>query len=133
MKVEVSIGEAFDKLSILDIKESRIQQLSKLENIKKEKSLLQINIQPIIEGFGYIENRQILDKLYLKLKRINEELWDIEDSIRKKESKQEFDDEFIQLARKVYFTNDQRSKVKHEINMFTGSDLLEEKSYEKYN
>lgn len=112
--VPVSIGELADKISILDIKSERIKDLNKLKNIKKEqKELSNYN-------FSY---------KYLDLKKINEELWDVEENIRKKEFNNEFDNEFIELARSVYILNDKRSLIKKEINLFYNSVLVEEKSY----
>jgi regulator of replication initiation timing len=125
MKIEVSNGEIVDKFSILEIKLNRIKDKSKLENISKEIKELEKYIKLILE-----ENNTI--KLYLELKNVNENLWDIEDSIRNKERLKNFDSEFIELARSVYFTNDKRADIKKQINNLTGSKLIEEKSYEKY-
>jgi hypothetical protein len=112
--VPISIGELVDKISILKIKSERVQDSDKLINIQKElKELLNFNF----------------DYKHVELKKINEELWDVEDNIRKKESKNEFDNEFIELARSVYLLNDKRSLIKKEINLFYKSDLIEEKSY----
>lgn len=125
MKIEVSLGEILDKLSILAIKEERISNPSKLENVKLEKSVLEKTLADEYAG-------PKMDDLYIELKRVNERLWDIEDDIRKKEKAKEFDDTFIQLARSVYFTNDERSKIKRKINIAIDSDLIEEKDYEEY-
>ena len=123
MKIEVSNGEITDKLTIIEIKIARIKDPVKLDNLQKEFQIL----NPAVVS--------ILDKnhpLYLELYNINSQLWDIEDRIRDLERKKDFGDEFIQTARSVYFINDKRSEVKRAINEFTGSDLTEEKSYEKY-
>jgi hypothetical protein len=125
MKIEVSTGEIVDKLSILQIKKLNILEEDKLINIKKEFDYL-LNI---------VENEigvSTSDELYLKLFTINKKLWDIEDDIRDKERAKSFDDEFIKLARSVYFTNDERAKIKKEINVKYGSDFVEEKSYNDY-
>ena len=123
MKIEVSNGEITDKLTIIEIKIARIKDPVKLDNLQKEFQIL----NPAVVS--------ILDKnhpLYLELYNINSQLWDIEDRIRDLERKKDFGDEFIQTARSVYFINDKRSEVKRAINELTGSNLTEEKSYEKY-
>jgi hypothetical protein len=123
MEIEVSIGEIVDKLSILDIKMKNIKGIDKLKNIEKE--------------FIYL-NDIVFNKLnikevdYQKLVDINTKLWIIEDDIRDKERSSEFDEVFIELARSVYFTNDERSVIKKDINLKYGSDFIEEKSYNKY-
>jgi len=123
MKIEVSNGEILDKLSILEIKLDNVKEESKLENIGKEHSALSLATSRIPAS--------PLD-LYNDLKKVNQELWDIEDTIRIKERNKEFDQEFIALARSVYQTNDKRAEIKKEINLHTGSDFVEEKSYEDY-
>lgn len=127
MQVEVSIGEFFDKLSILELKMLNIEDEVKLTNIRKEFELLNPTAIKILEAFG-----DELKGLYLKLSRVNGELWVIEDKLRDLEREKRFDDEFIELARSVYFTNDRRSVVKKDINLLTGSELIEEKSYKDY-
>ena len=122
----VSIGEVVDKVTILAIKSERITDVEKLENINKELELL----REILSGVDGLWTK--IESLYADLKRINEELWVIEDDIRIKEYKKEFDDEFIRLARAVYVTNDKRADVKKKINLKLGSELVEEKSYEDY-
>lgn len=122
----VSIGEVVDKVTILAIKSERIKDFEKLVNINNELKLLR-DILDDIEG--------LMDKIedhYFDLKSINEELWDIEDDIRIKEYKKEFDEDFIRLARLVYVTNDKRAEIKKQINLTLGSNLIEEKSYESY-
>jgi len=122
----VSIGEVVDKVTILAIKSERITSVEKLQNINKELELL----REILSGVDGLWTT--IESLYADLKRINEELWVIEDDIRIKEYKKEFDDEFIRLARAVYVTNDKRADVKKKINLKLGSELVEEKSYEDY-
>jgi hypothetical protein len=125
MKIEVSIGEIVDKLSILEIKKSNISNSEKLKNIIKEYNYL----------FNVVENDlhfSTKSDLYNELLTINKKLWDIEDDIRDKERNKSFDDVFISLARSVYYTNDERADVKKRINIKYGSDFVEEKSYNSY-
>ena len=124
MKVEVSDGELVDKMVILQIKKERIEDPAKVANVVKELELLKVSV-------GQISPPPPAE-LIGELKTINEALWVIEDDIRLKEAKGEFDDEFIQLARSVYVTNDQRADAKRKINQFTNSELIEEKSYGEY-
>ena len=127
MKIEVSNGELLDKISILELKLLKIEDKEKLVNIQKEFDVLNPLCIELFEKFGgQLQNH------YLELARINGLLWDIEDWIRDCEREKRFDAEFIQLARSVYVTNDQRSEVKKLINNTTGSDLVEEKSYKDY-
>jgi flagellar motility protein MotE (MotC chaperone) len=126
IKIELSVGELLDKITILQIKSERIDDESKLENINKELHVL----QSLWNASPYSENE--LDENISELKAINEDLWDIEDKIRDKESEQAFDQGFIALARSVYFTNDKRAEIKRVINSKTGSELIEEKSYSDY-
>lgn len=127
MKIEISNGELLDKISILELKMLKIKDKKKLVNIEKEFYTLNPLCVKLFEKFG-----SQLQNLYLKLAKINGQLWDIEDWIRDCEREKRFDDEFIQLARSVYVTNDRRSKVKKEINLLTKSGLVEEKSYKDY-
>ena len=126
IKVELSVGELIDKISILQIKAERIIDRSKLENINKELDVLMSLWKDSINSNNNLES-EIND-----LKAINEELWDIEDKIRDKERNQVFDKGFIELARAVYITNDKRAYIKRIINSKTGSELIEEKSYSNY-
>ena len=126
IKVELSVGELLDKISILQIKTERIVDRSKLENINKELNALMSLWKDSIYSNNNIES-EIND-----LKAINEELWDIEDKIRDKERNQVFDKGFIELARSVYIKNDRRAEIKRIINSKTGSELIEEKSYSNY-
>lgn len=126
VNVEISIGEFFDKLTILEIKSERISDSSKLANINNE--LKSLNLLLTQQSF----NRDNVSEEVAALKAVNEELWVIEDDIREKESKKDFDKGFIELARSVYITNDKRSDIKRDINLKLGSDFVEEKSYEEY-
>ena len=126
VNIEISIGEFFDKITILEIKKKRIHDKAKLENINKELDAL----NALLDKLPY--SRADIQVEFDELKAINEKLWDIEDDIRDKESGKEFDQAFIDLARSVYFTNDKRSDVKREINLKLGSSFIEEKSYEEY-
>ena len=115
MKIEVSNGELLDKISILELKLLKIEDKEKLINIQKEFDVLNPLCVELFEKFGgQLQNH------YLELARINGLLWDIEDWIRDCEREKRFDEEFIQLARSVYVTNDQRSEIKKLINKTTG-------------
>ena len=116
-QINVSIGELFDKFSILEIKRSKIKNNQKLFFVKKEIDFL----HPLIQKYDC--------PFYAELRSTNEELWDIEDQIRQKECEKQFDDEFIQLARRVYLTNDKRAKCKEKINIFFDSEIREVKEY----
>jgi ABC-type Fe3+-citrate transport system substrate-binding protein len=123
---EVSAGELFDKISILEIKKNKIKDKAKKVIVLKElKSLLKTTEENI-------EKTKTLTKLYKKLKSINLKLWKIEDEIRDCERDKIFENKFIKLARAVYFTNDERSRVKNIINSLTKSNISEVKSYKKY-
>ena len=124
--VEISIGEFFDKITILEIKKERIKDASKLVNINTELDAL----NELLSGLAF--SRADVESEVAELKAINEKLWVIEDDIRDKEAAKSFDLAFIELARSVYFTNDRRSDVKRDINIKLGSDFVEEKSYEEY-
>ena len=123
---EISAGELFDKISILEIKKNKIKDKSKRNIVLKELGSLQ---EAVNEN---IEKSKSLTKLYKKLKSINLKLWKIEDDIRDCERKRNFKDKFTKLARTVYFTNDERSRVKNKINNLTKSNISEVKSYKKY-
>ncbi|MFV1983991.1 MAG: DUF6165 family protein [Thiohalomonadales bacterium] len=127
LKVDISFGELLDKITILQIKSERITNAAKLQNIHHEMELL----QSIWEKSDEV-NIDIKFEIY-ELKTINEKLWDIEDDIREKEFKKEFDEKFIELARAVYVTNDKRADFKRRINIKLNSELVEEKSYAEYN
>ena len=125
MLVPVSNGELMDKYSILLIKKENIKDTEKIKRIDDE-------INYLIESINKLNAEYNLDKLFGQLLFTNKKLWDIEDSIRMKEKNQEFDNDFIQIARSVYFTNDIRAKIKNDINDLTKSNIFEVKSYEKY-
>ena len=127
MKVEVSNGELLDKLSILELKLKNIKDNKKVINIKNEHGGLSPLCNNLFDNYG-----NELRSLYAKLSEINAELWKIEDDIRECERNKDFGDEFVRLARAVYFTNDKRSDVKKSINLLTQSGFIEEKSYEDY-
>ena len=123
INVPISVGELIDKITILEIKKDKLKNL-KLKNILKELSFLR----------AVLEKNSIFipDEIFFQLKSINLKLWDIEDKIRIKEKNKEFDNEFIELARSVYLNNDRRSETKKELNIMFNSEIIEEKSYEKY-
>lgn len=123
MKIEVSNGEIVDKLTIIQIKLERIKEKGKVLNLQKEYDVLDAAVKDIITKDN---------ELYKRLYEVNCKLWDIEDRIRELEKKKDFGMEFIETARSVYFTNDIRAELKRNINEKTGSDLIEEKSYEDY-
>jgi len=121
----ISLGELVDKISILIIKQENINDKSKIDNVNKELDFLNKTLSK------YVKQDEI--QLYLnKLTEINSKLWKIEDDIRDCEKNKIFDQTFVQLARSVYFTNDERAKVKSDINKIFGSELVEVKSYENY-
>jgi len=124
--VEISYGELIDKITILEIKAEHIKNRNKLHNVQTELLILN-NIY-----YHDILLTEKIKSLKKELKRINERLWAIEDDIRLKEHKKEFDQAFIQLARLVYITNDRRGEIKKKINEYLGSYLVEEKEYTKY-
>lgn len=123
MKIEVSIGEIVDKLSILAIKRKKITDMTKLINIETE----YLYLHEIV-----FADLNINADDYEQLLLVNEELWNIEDDIRIKEKNKEFDEDFIRLARLVYVTNDIRFELKNIINLKYESKFIEEKSYERY-
>lgn len=124
MKIEVSNGEILDKVSILKIKLEKIFDDNKRQNIETELNMLNPIYDTIVNNFN-------IKQKFIELMIVNRKLWDIEDAIRQKEIKKEFDNEFIKLARSVYMENDLRFKIKKEINILSDSILVEEKSYEK--
>lgn len=126
IRIPVATGELLDKITILRIKSERIADPGKLANIHRELELLE-SIWTRIDA----DDERVTDCIR-RLKEVNESLWEIEDRIRMKEARRNFDQDFIELARSVYFTNDKRSAIKREINELTGSTLIEEKSYEQY-
>ena len=126
LQVPVSVGEVLDKITILQIKLAHISDAAKRANIQNELDAL----LPLVAGDAFTTDQ--MQALMAELKSVNEALWDIEDDIREKEAAKSFDAEFIRLARAVYVTNDRRAEIKKQINLATGSDLVEEKSYESY-
>jgi hypothetical protein len=126
INVPVSPGELVDKITILEIKKEFIEDINKLKNINHEYDLL-MNIFN-----NDISKTDGIEKLKKQLKDINLALWKIEDDIRDCERAKNFNENFVELARSVYFTNDKRSKIKLEINLLLNSSLVEEKSYKDY-
>jgi hypothetical protein len=122
--VPVSVGELFDKITILEIKQKFLTDQNKLDNVKKELDLL-LSISSSIDQSSIKENIS-------QLKDVNTSLWHIEESKRDKERQKVFDAEFIKLARSVYIQNDQRAEIKKQINILTNSTIIEEKSYSNY-
>lgn len=122
MKVDVSNGELLDKYTILQIKLQRMTDENKLHNVQQELIVLKPLCNELLGSFNITD-------LVNALLEVNTTLWDVEDRIREKESLQEFDNEFISLARSVYVSNDHRAQIKKEINLNTNSLLIEEKSY----
>ena len=126
IQAPVSFGELLDKIAILQIKSERMSDAAKLVNVRNELSALETTwMAHPAAGHNIVELRA-------QLKAVNERLWVIEDDIRIKEKAQEFDAEFIRLARAVYFENDERAKIKKDINLALGSSYVEEKSYQDY-
>jgi hypothetical protein len=123
LTIEVSPGEAADKLTILRIKQERIRDADKLAHIGREAALLEAALAPVCARFPAI--LPLMDDL----KRLNEALWEVEDALRQHEKRGDFGDAFVRLARSVYLTNDRRAAVKAEINRLLGSDIAEQKSY----
>ncbi len=124
--VEVSVGELLDKISILEIKQDKIKNLEKLKFIKEEHSILNDQLKK------NIKTDKKLDELFRNLKEINLKLWVIEDDKRNCEKEKDFSDKFIRLSRDVHFLNDDRAKIKLEINNYTGSKIKEIKEYSSY-
>jgi hypothetical protein len=126
ISVPVSFGELIDKITILEIKLAHIVDAAKLANVRVELEMLNATWD------AHAASSVDITAERLRLKSVNEALWDIEDRIRLKEQAQAFDAEFIELARAVYFQNDDRAAVKRDINRKLGSTLVEEKSYQNY-
>jgi len=127
LQVPVSPGEVLDKITILEIKSERMNDPDKLINVRTELALLKDT------WMAAVPDDPVIADLHRQLKQINEALWEIEDHIRDKEREKSFDQEFIELARSVYVTNDSRSRVKKALNLHLGSAIVEEKSYQDYN
>jgi len=124
--VEVSVGELLDKISILEIKQEKIKDLGKLKFINEEHSILKDQLN------NNVKSDQKLNELFESLKEINAKLWVIEDDKRQCEKEKDFTDTFIKLSRDVHFLNDDRAKIKLEINNHTGSKIKEIKEYTSY-
>ena len=124
--VPVSPGEVLDKITILEIKSERMDDAEKVANVKRELELLQAS------WLQHVNEDETVHRIHAELKAINEELWEIEDDIRDKEKAREFDEVFIALARAVYVTNDKRANAKKKLNVYLGSEIVEEKSYQDY-
>ena len=121
-----SPGDFLDKVTILEIKSERITDAAKLENVRRELGALRATWQA--SPLAARDVKSLVDQL----REVNARLWEIEDAIRDKEAAKTFDAEFVELARSVYRTNDRRAALKRELNVVLGSELIEEKSYSKY-
>jgi len=124
--VAVSWGEMIDKITILEVKEQRLSSPQAIANVRNELAVLSravAELKPAPEALSALKQR---------LKTINEKLWEVEDGIRAKEAAKNFDPQFIELARSVYFHNDERARIKREINELLKSGLVEEKQYTSY-
>jgi len=126
ISVPVSYGELIDKITILEIKAVHMRDAGKLANVRAELELLDTT------WGSHAASKVDIAAERAQLKAVNEALWDIEDHIRLKEKAQAFDVEFVELARSVYFRNDERASIKRQINLKLGSQLVEEKSYQDY-
>ena len=124
--VEVSVGELLDKISILEIKKEKIKDTEKLKFINEEHSILKDQLNK------NVKSDQKLNELFETLKKINAKLWIIEDDKRQCEKNKDFGEKFIKLSRDVHFLNDERAKIKLEINILTGSKIKEIKEYTSY-
>ena len=124
--VEVSIGELLDKISILEIKQDKIKDTDKLKFIREEHSILNDQLNK------HVKYDEKLNNLFSSLKEVNAKLWVIEDEKRQCEKDQNFEEKFIKLSRNVHFLNDDRAKIKLEINNYTGSKIKEIKEYTSY-
>jgi hypothetical protein len=142
LNVPISPGEFLDKVAILEIKSERITDAAKLANVRRELEQLRAtwaasplagreSARPATHAGTAPPGPDVAD-LIAELKTVNEALWDIEDQIRAREAARRFDEEFVELARSIYRTNDRRAAIKRELNLVLGSDLLEEKSYAGY-
>lgn len=123
--IPVSVGELIDKLSILQVKKGKVKNQSKLSFIEKEYDLL------YDKSYDYLQNEEIL-VTFKELIDVNLKLWEIEDKLRLIENDKNFDSQFIELARSVYYTNDERFRLKDKINNLTNSEIKEQKDYKEY-
>ena len=126
IETPISLGELIDKISILLIKKKNVNNIEKQKYIKKELKLLEKTLQ------NNLGNKKKINQYLKKLILVNTKLWKIEDKIRDHERQKKFDKQFIELARSVYKTNDNRAKIKNNINKKFGSQIIEVKSYKKY-
>ena len=124
---EISVGELFDKITILNIKTKKISDNDKLQNIQTELKILEEQSKKID-----VSDINSLDELVSQLQQINEDLWDIENQKRECEAKKDFSEIFIKLSRDVHFKNDIRAQIKKEINLLSNSQIVEEKEYSRY-
>lgn len=122
VQVPISLGELFDKVSILEIKMENIGDPRKIINVRDEREKL----------YAIVGNFPIDQKLYIDLLNVNKKIWEVEDNIRECERNKNFGKKFIELARSIYYMNDERSRIKKEINLRYGSEIIEEKSYKSY-
>ena len=123
--VPISVGELIDKISILEIKSERIANAAQRANVRRELAALRA------VDLGRVD-RAMLARCHAELKRVNAELWDVEDAIRECDARGDFGSTFVELARSVYRLNDTRARIKKEINLASGSRLVEEKSYKSF-
>jgi vacuolar-type H+-ATPase subunit I/STV1 len=126
IQAQISVGELLDKITILEIKRQRITDAGKLDNVERELAVL----SGVVAEFVTLD--QACKKLMDELREVNSAIWDVEDAIRECERGKDFSDVFVQLARSVYIKNDRRALLKKQINEYTGSLLVEEKSYADY-
>ena len=127
VQINISVGELIDKITILQIKKEKITNLEKVKKVSYELQLLENSLNSFEKS-----KKNELENLMIELKKINQKLWEIEDDIRLLEKNKEFGDNFIELARSVYITNDERFEIKNKINRLFSSDIEEVKSYEEY-
>lgn len=127
IQINISVGELIDKITILQIKKEKITNLEKVEKVSYELQLLENSLNSFEKS-----KKNELENLMTELKKINQKLWVIEDDIRLLEKNKKFGDNFIELARSVYITNDERFEIKNKINRLFSSDIEEVKSYEEY-
>lgn len=123
LRIEVSPGEAIDKITILSIKQARLTDAAKLEHVRREAAMLREVVEPLLQA------KPALRRVQASLQSVNEKLWDTEDMLRTLEQRREFGADFVRLAREVYLRNDERAGLKAEINALLGSDIAEQKSY----
>jgi len=127
IQINISVGELIDKITILQIKKEKIKDLEKLKIVSHELELLENSLNSFEKS-----KKNELENFMIELKKINQKLWIIEDDIRLLEKNKKFDNNFIELARSVYITNDERFEIKNKINRLFSSDIEEVKSYEEY-